>query len=129
MSKLEECWQLVDRETGIYPLWMCPMRVPATPVRGLVNPTRDGEDMFVDVGMYVMLQCVAYCVGAPGFAYAVLLVAWCPQLRRAYYQIVPSHSLAQGHRGLGERRRRHSGETRAGVAEFFADHTVVAGGC
>ena len=52
-----------------------------------------------------------------------------PQLRRAYYQIVPSHSLAQGHRGLGERRRRHSGETRAGVAEFFADHTVVAGGC
>lgn len=51
VSTLEQTLAFIDREVDYYPLWLCPMRIPETPVRGMVNPTAT-EQMFVDVGIY-----------------------------------------------------------------------------
>jgi len=41
---------------GVYPLWLCPMRIPRNPKHeqygGFVQPLPDGDEMFVDVGAY-----------------------------------------------------------------------------
>lgn len=67
---LAACIDAFDREVGIYPLWLCPFRVPsnaqpadgAAPAqghRGFVGPHHDptqpdapAEELFVDVGAY-----------------------------------------------------------------------------
>jgi Delta24-sterol reductase len=40
----------------VYPLWLCPMRIPRNPsfakYGGFVRPLPDGDEMFVDVGAY-----------------------------------------------------------------------------
>jgi Delta24-sterol reductase len=40
----------------VYPLWLCPMRIPRNPryatYGGFIRPLDDGDEMFVDVGAY-----------------------------------------------------------------------------
>jgi len=57
MSTLDRSLSFFHLEVDFYPLWLCPMRIPKTPLRGMVNPAGD-EEMFVDVGIY----------GEPGIA-------------------------------------------------------------
>jgi len=53
MRDLDACLTAFHKEWELYPLWLCPCRIPKTPVRGLVNPVEGLEDdMFVDVGAY-----------------------------------------------------------------------------
>lgn len=77
ISHLQECLDVFEREAGIYPLWLCPFRIPrngsnttdgpsrygavpvagagaATKERGFIHPCDGGrgEDLFVDVGAY-----------------------------------------------------------------------------
>ncbi len=51
LSTLDKSLSFFHQEVNFYPLWLCPMRVFATPVRGMVNPL-ENEQMFVDVGIY-----------------------------------------------------------------------------
>jgi delta24-sterol reductase len=53
MRDLDKCLTAFHKEWELYPLWLCPCRIPKTPIRGLVNPV-DGveDDMFIDVGAY-----------------------------------------------------------------------------
>eukprot|EP00045_Choanoeca_perplexa_P007764 m.71307 g.71307 ORF g.71307 m.71307 type:complete len:527 (+) comp14208_c0_seq1:97-1677(+) len=50
-SKFSECLDVQHREFGVYPLWVCPMRIFPED-SGLIHPTKSGEEMFVDVGIY-----------------------------------------------------------------------------
>lgn len=53
MKDLDKCLSVFHKEWELYPLWLCPCRIPSTPVRGLVNPVdKLDDDMFVDVGAY-----------------------------------------------------------------------------
>lgn len=52
MRTLEDSLKFFHRELDLYPLWLCPMNVPHTPHRGLVNPTGTADEMFVDIGAY-----------------------------------------------------------------------------
>lgn len=49
LDKFEEVFR-------VYPLWLCPMRIPRNPryqeYGGFVRPLPDGDEMFVDVGAY-----------------------------------------------------------------------------
>lgn len=50
---LDACLTVFHKEWEMYPLWLCPCRIPKTPVRGLVNPPNDtDDDLFIDVGAY-----------------------------------------------------------------------------
>jgi len=51
ISKLPATLEMQHDLIGFYPLWICPCKIPHTPSRGLVNP-HDGEEMYVDVGIY-----------------------------------------------------------------------------
>jgi delta24-sterol reductase len=51
MSTLDKSLSFFHQEVDFYPLWLCPMRVFDTPIRGMVNPLAN-EQMFVDVGIY-----------------------------------------------------------------------------
>ncbi|NOQ65400.1 MAG: FAD-binding protein [Methyloprofundus sp.] len=51
LSTLDQSLSYFHQEVDFYPLWICPMRVFDTPIRGMVNPLRN-EQMFVDVGIY-----------------------------------------------------------------------------
>ena len=50
-SKLDETLDVQQREFGVYPLWICPMRIFKEDA-GFIKPTAAGEEMFVDVGIY-----------------------------------------------------------------------------
>ncbi len=63
MSSLAACLEVFDREVGIYPLWLCPFKIPSNACdasnqkhRGFVHPVvdhrGDSEELFVDVGAY-----------------------------------------------------------------------------
>eukprot|EP01122_Echinamoeba_exundans_P012225 TRINITY_DN5058_c0_g1_i1.p1 TRINITY_DN5058_c0_g1~~TRINITY_DN5058_c0_g1_i1.p1 ORF type:complete len:534 (+),score=148.46 TRINITY_DN5058_c0_g1_i1:291-1892(+) len=52
ISKLSQCIDTFHEHWRVYPLWICPCKHPHTPVRGLLNETSTGEEMFVDVGAY-----------------------------------------------------------------------------
>lgn len=52
ISKLSECVDVFHKHWTVYPLWICPCWHPHTAVRGLLNETSTGEEMFVDVGAY-----------------------------------------------------------------------------
>jgi len=52
LRNLDEALKCFDDEFKLYPLWLCPMMVFHTPVRGLLNPTGDKDEMFVDIGAY-----------------------------------------------------------------------------
>ncbi len=51
MGALAQTLAFIDKNIDFYPLWLCPCRIMATPIRGMVNPS-GLEDMFVDVGIY-----------------------------------------------------------------------------
>lgn len=51
ISTLDQSLAYFNQEVDFYPLWLCPMRVFDTPIRGMVNPLPN-EQMFVDVGIY-----------------------------------------------------------------------------
>merc|ERR1719235_2453076 len=51
ISKLDETLDVQQREFGVYPLWICPMRIFKEDA-GFIKPTAAGEEMFVDVGIY-----------------------------------------------------------------------------
>eukprot|EP01128_Nolandella_sp_AFSM9_P011796 TRINITY_DN8714_c0_g1_i1.p1 TRINITY_DN8714_c0_g1~~TRINITY_DN8714_c0_g1_i1.p1 ORF type:complete len:563 (+),score=148.24 TRINITY_DN8714_c0_g1_i1:185-1690(+) len=51
LKDLPEFYEYQDGEFDMYPQWLCPMNLPKTPVRGLVNPPKETE-MFIDVGIY-----------------------------------------------------------------------------
>lgn len=51
MSTLGKTLDFIDQHIDFYPLWLCPCRIVATPLRGMVNPT-GLEDLFIDVGIY-----------------------------------------------------------------------------
>lgn len=50
-SKMAGCIREFDKIVNVYPLWLCPFRLPNDP--GMVHPT-DGldVDMYVDIGVY-----------------------------------------------------------------------------
>lgn len=57
VSKLADSLRYFDEQYLIYPLWLCPMRIPENPAGiGFVHPHRsaDGrtDDLFVDIGAY-----------------------------------------------------------------------------
>lgn len=60
IKDLQASIQIFKHEFDFYPLWICPMRVYQTPLRGLVNPApikqSNGktayDEMFVDIGCY-----------------------------------------------------------------------------
>eukprot|EP00746_Dinoflagellata_sp_MGD_P024061 gnl/MRDRNA2_/MRDRNA2_156449_c0_seq1.p1 gnl/MRDRNA2_/MRDRNA2_156449_c0~~gnl/MRDRNA2_/MRDRNA2_156449_c0_seq1.p1 ORF type:complete len:553 (+),score=93.58 gnl/MRDRNA2_/MRDRNA2_156449_c0_seq1:69-1727(+) len=55
VSTLDEALGVFDAEFNVYPLWICPMRVFEAD-RGFIAPTKDGEEMFVDIGAYGVPQ-------------------------------------------------------------------------
>eukprot|EP00056_Hartaetosiga_gracilis_P002139 m.51064 g.51064 ORF g.51064 m.51064 type:complete len:507 (-) comp10927_c0_seq2:29-1549(-) len=55
ISKLHATLDKQDKEGCVYPLWLCPMRIFKEDA-GFIHPTKDGEEMFVDVGIYGIPQ-------------------------------------------------------------------------
>jgi delta24-sterol reductase len=51
MSTLSKGMSVMDQHFDIYPIWICPMRIFKEDA-GFVHPARDGEEMYVDVGIY-----------------------------------------------------------------------------
>lgn len=49
---LGETLSVFEKNWEMYPLWLCPCRIPKTEVRGLVNPDFDEDDLYIDVGAY-----------------------------------------------------------------------------
>lgn len=52
VSTLSRALSAFDELYDIFPLWLCPMKIPREEMRGMVGPTPDGEEMFVDIGAY-----------------------------------------------------------------------------
>lgn len=53
LRDIDSCLTVFHKEWEMYPLWLCPCRIPKTPVRGLINPVEgNDDDMFIDVGAY-----------------------------------------------------------------------------
>ena len=51
VSTLSEGMSVMDKEFDVYPIWICPMRIFQED-SGFLHPTKSGEEMFVDVGVY-----------------------------------------------------------------------------
>lgn len=50
-STMAECIRGFDKLVKVYPLWLCPFRLPNEP--GMVHPAEGlEEDMYVDIGVY-----------------------------------------------------------------------------
>ncbi|KAI6179109.1 FAD-binding PCMH-type domain-containing protein [Aphelenchoides besseyi] len=50
LTHLNDAVKLIDEEIGVYPLWLCPFKLPSYP--GLIR-NRSGADLiFIDVGIY-----------------------------------------------------------------------------
>ena len=50
MSELKASIDLFHREVEIYPIWLCPFKLPAHP--GMLRSASNREELFVDVGVY-----------------------------------------------------------------------------
>lgn len=50
LAKLQECLEFFHEELRMYPLWLCPFKLPNDP--GMVHPNTGKEEMYVDVGTY-----------------------------------------------------------------------------
>ncbi|KAL3280089.1 hypothetical protein HHI36_017594 [Cryptolaemus montrouzieri] len=50
LSYLKESIDFFEQQTGIYPLWICPFKLPNNP--GFLHPARDNVEMYVDIGVY-----------------------------------------------------------------------------
>lgn len=52
-KKLSETISVFHKNWNMYPLWLCPCRIPKTEVRGIINPDYDeNDDLYIDVGAY-----------------------------------------------------------------------------
>lgn len=50
-STMKRCLREFDRTCQVYPIWLCPFNLPASP--GMVHPAEGmTEDMYVDIGVY-----------------------------------------------------------------------------
>lgn len=56
VKDLGESLDCFEEVFSVYPLWLCPMRIPKNPDfrkhGGFIRPLEDGDEMFVDVGAY-----------------------------------------------------------------------------
>lgn len=52
IKDLDGALDCFDKEFLLYPLWLCPFKVFHTPIRGLMNPSNDQDEMYVDIGAY-----------------------------------------------------------------------------
>jgi len=50
LSTLKEAMHCFEKEVQIYPIWLCPFKLPADP--GMLRPLNNKEAMFVDIGTY-----------------------------------------------------------------------------
>jgi len=50
IEDLKDSLETFDREVQIYPIWLCPFKLPPNP--GMLNSRSDSDKMFVDVGVY-----------------------------------------------------------------------------
>jgi len=62
ISTLSDGMACMDKEFDVYPIWICPMRIFKED-SGFLHPTKSGEEMFVDVGVYGVPGCGT---GRPG---------------------------------------------------------------
>merc|ERR1712086_1210484 len=56
ISTLSDGMACMDKEFDVYPIWICPMRIFKED-SGFLHPTKSGEEMFVDVGVYGVPGC------------------------------------------------------------------------
>jgi delta24-sterol reductase len=61
LSRTGEALRVFDDAFGVYPLWLCPFKIPQSnrERRSFVQPLEDGEELFVDVGAYVRRALLA----------------------------------------------------------------------
>jgi len=52
MRNLDAFLHQSEDDCGIFPVWICPMKVTKTPLKGFLHPLPDGDELFVDVGYY-----------------------------------------------------------------------------
>lgn len=56
VKDLDESLDVFDKVFRVYPLWLCPMRIPTNKqykdYGGFVRPLHNGDEMFVDIGAY-----------------------------------------------------------------------------
>ena len=50
IADLKAALEVFHSEAEIYPIWLCPFKLPPRP--GMLKVTSDKEEMFVDVGVY-----------------------------------------------------------------------------
>uniref|UniRef100_A0A8C4QTB2 Delta(24)-sterol reductase n=1 Tax=Eptatretus burgeri TaxID=7764 RepID=A0A8C4QTB2_EPTBU len=58
LDNLENTLDILHEEICLYPLWLCPFKLP--PGRGMVHPAGEAEAMYVDVGAYGNPQAEGY---------------------------------------------------------------------
>ena len=58
LTDLKASIELFHREVEIYPIWLCPFRLPAQ--AGMLTPPSNRDEMFVDVGVYGVPQTERY---------------------------------------------------------------------
>ncbi|GAB6032196.1 Delta(24)-sterol reductase [Chamberlinius hualienensis] len=57
-KSLKPTIDFMDEIVKIYPIWLCPFRLPNNP--GFVHPKTDPEEMYVDVGLYGAPKALDY---------------------------------------------------------------------
>ena len=50
IADLKASLEVFHREAEIYPIWLCPFKLPVKP--GMLKVSATKEEMFVDVGVY-----------------------------------------------------------------------------
>ncbi|XP_042214180.1 delta(24)-sterol reductase-like [Homarus americanus] len=50
LTDMKEAVCVFEKEVKIYPIWLCPFKLPANP--GMLHPLNDEEALFVDIGTY-----------------------------------------------------------------------------
>ncbi|CAH0390700.1 unnamed protein product [Bemisia tabaci] len=50
LKTLKECLIYFESKVNIYPIWLCAFKLPNDP--GLLHPTGEKEELFVDIGLY-----------------------------------------------------------------------------
>lgn len=61
MHTLQKSLTCFHDEINLYPLWLCPFRLPSVP--GMVHPKSDQEEMYVDIGAYGEPKMKGYSAG------------------------------------------------------------------
>lgn len=50
ISCLEESINFFEKQVNVYPLWICPFKLPNNP--GFLHPAKNNTEMYIDVGIY-----------------------------------------------------------------------------